>query len=85
MNSKLDFKPSKKYLCTAYDGTQFTTYYLKQEFGWLEKDNVKFPVPTTGLLANKQIWIPEFSFAYGISWRVEDHWVAVKEAIEYNE
>jgi hypothetical protein len=72
----------KRYLCTTYDNEQFITYSIKQEIAWLEKGGIKFPALATGLLANKQTWIPEFSFAYGISWHTVDNWVAVKEAVE---
>lgn len=71
----------KRYLCTAFDDTQFITSELEYETVWQEKDGVRFP--TRGpILANKIIWVPEFSIAYGVSWRPLKRWIAVKEVIE---
>lgn len=76
----------KKYLCTDYDGTQFVAFDVKRETVWMEKDGIRFPTPATGLLANRPRCIPVFSLSgfSSIDWVVEDHWVAVREAIEIN-
>ena len=76
----------KKYLCTAYDGTQFVSFDIKREVVWKEKNGIRFPVAVTGILANRPRCIPVLSMNIfsSIDYVVVDDWVAVKEAIEIN-
>lgn len=76
----------KKYLCTAYDGTQFISFDVKTEVVWEEKNGIRFPSAVTGLLANRLRCVPVFSMNVfsSIDYVVVDDWVAVKEAIEIN-
>ncbi len=74
----------KRYLCTAYDDTQFVTTELKYETIWQEKDGVRFPMRGP-ILANKPIWIPEYSIAYGVCGYWLERWIAVKEFIDLDE
>jgi hypothetical protein len=74
----------KSYLCTAFDDTQFITNSIEYETIWLEKDGVRFPIRGP-ILAKKVICVPEYSIAYGVSWKPLERWIAIKEFIELDE
>ena len=74
----------KRYLCTAYDDTQFVTTEIECETVQQEKDGIRFPI-VSSILANKPVWISDYSIAYGICGHWVDRWIAIKEFIELDE